>query len=408
MQTKGFVGREGALSWIRQHLADPIHTPVPAFIGRDGIGKTALLKQFAGVHPESSFVGVYINCRAHDIQNEMDWLLVIYQAVRDHIKSLGIVIEVVKFSDLTDDAEDFKAWFKDDYLQKVIRRLENNGRLLLLIDNAEVLVETMMRDTLAEDYFAYLNDLRSARCGVAFTIHIDYENRLELFYTLVQDAEQFMRLDSLTFEQAQHLLNRTYHAIDAEAIETIYKASGGEPRFIKAFSAYLSPETAVDNTKVKSVTRNIYDNHRTVFRKIWGELTDDERLVLSAIGNMVYDDPFGTINAGQIERWLSETEHPLDLTAIHAAIRGLEYRELLTGDARNELTLKMGLFLSWILEQGGLHDDRASNSGLSNRVILVGTLALIILVIALVVLSNSQRQTPSIQESIPTATLSGN
>jgi hypothetical protein len=407
MQTKGFVGRDGALAWVRQHLNDPINTPVPALIGRDGIGKTALLKQFAGVHQEASFVGVYINCRAHDINHEMDWLIVLYQAVRDQVKPLGIVVDVDGFSALTDDAEDFKAWFKDDYLPKVIRRMEQGGRLILLIDNVEVLAETMMRDTLAEDYFAYLNDLRSARCGVAFTLHIDYENRLELFYTIVQDSEQFMRLDNLTLEQTRTLLDKTYHMIDADAMEAIYKASGGEPRFIKAFGAYLPSDGTIDSGKVKSVTRNIYDNHRTVFRKLWAELTQDERLVLVAIGNMLYDDPLRTINAGDIERWLGETEHPLELTTIHAAIRGLEYRELLAGDARNQLTLKVGLLLSWILEQNALGGEGSADAGLSNRVIMMIVIALVVLMLALVVLSNSQRDSQPIQGAIPTATITG-
>lgn len=407
MQAKGFVGREGTLAWIRQHLADPINTPVPAFIGRDGIGKTALLKQFAGVHQEASFVGVYINCRAHDISHEMDWLIVLYQALRDHVKPLGVGVDVPNFADLTDDAEDFKAWFKDDYLPKILRRMESGGRLIFLIDNAEILVETMMRDTLAEDYFAYLNDLRSARCGVAFTIHIEYENRLELFYTIVQDSEQFVRLNSLTFEQTQTLLDKTYHMIDAEAIDAIYKASGGEPRFTKAFGAYLPPDTPIDNAKVKSVTRNIYDNHRMVFRKLWGELTDDERLVMLAIGNMLYDDPLRTISAEQIERWLGETEHGLELTTIHASIRGLEYRELLAGDARNELTLRVGLMLPWILEQNTLSASGTAGDGLSNRVILLVMGVIIVLLIALVVLSNSQRDAPPLQGNIPTATMMG-
>jgi hypothetical protein len=406
MQTRGFVGREGALAWVRQHLADPLNTPVPAFIGRDGIGKTALLKQFAGVHQGSSFVGVYINCRAHDINNEMDWLIVLYQTLRDHVKQIGIVIEVEKFSDLTDDAEVFKAWFKDEYLVKLLRQLDSNGRVLFLIDNAEILLETMMRDTLAEDYFAYLNELRSAQVGVAFTLHIDYENRLELFYTIVQDSEQFMRLNSLTMEQTQALLEKNY-TIDAEAVEAIYKASGGEPRFIKAFGAYLPADGAIDSGQVKSVTRNIYDNHRATFRKLWGELTDDERLVLMAIGNMVYDDPLEPITAGKIERWLSETEHPLELTTIHASIRGLEYRELLAGDTRHELTLQLGLLLPWILEQGALSGGGASGGKLSNRALLLGAIVLMVLLIALVVLSNTERDTAPNEGAIPTATITG-
>ncbi len=407
MQTRGFVGREGALAWIRQHLADPIQTPVPAFIGRDGIGKTALLKQFAGVHQTASFVGVYINCRAHDINHEMDWLIVLYQALRNHVQQIGIVIDVERFSALTDDAEEFKAWFKDDYLPKVLRRMDAMGRILFLIDNVEILAETMMRDTLAEDYFAYLNDLRSAQVGVVFTLHIDYENRLELFYTLVQDSEQFIRLNSLTLEQTQLLLEKSYSMIDAEAVDAIYKASGGEPRFIKAFGAYLPADGAVDLGQAKAVTRNIYENHRAVFRKLWGELSDEERLVLVAVGHQVYDDPLNTtITAETIERWLSETDYPLGLTTIHAAIRGLEYRELLAGDARHQLALKLGLMLAWILEQRPLIGGGVASGKVSWRGVAVVMVVIACLLIALVTLSNTQRDDTPPEGAIPTATIS--
>ena len=81
---------------------------------------------------------------------------------------------------------------------------------------------------------------------------------------------------------------------------------------------------------VKALTSTIYLYNEADYRVLWDHLGANERLVLTAMSDLLYNDPLGRMDAQAIQSWLVETDFPLDMTAINATLRSLEYREILT------------------------------------------------------------------------------
>lgn len=409
-----FAGRANAIARIRQHIADPVGTPVPAFIGRDGIGKTALLRQFAGM-PTDGHIGVYLPLKDIRPDDEIAWLDALYSHTEATLSAYDFIPTLAQKRPTGADGATLKAWFRDEFLTAAFRVIHRGRRLVFLLDDAEVLVETMMRDTLAEDYFAYLDDLRHPQCAVVLTLSITYENRLELFNTITT-PDQFQRLGNLDAAETADALRQSGTAYDEAAISAIYKATGGEPSLVAAYIAALAAGGAVNAKDVKAVTAAIYDGHKAAFHAIWADLTLDERLVLTAISSLIYADPLRPVAAGDIEAWLVRTDYTLDLTAIHAAIRGLDYRQLVGGNAAQKLTVRPGLLQTWMLENARLE---ASDSGVSSGGAVAGgavrgnrpltVLAVLVVLLALAAAFFILTGTPSAptpESAIPTATLS--
>lgn len=408
-----FAGRHAAIARVRQHISDPVHTPVPAFIGRRSVGKTALLQQFAGM-PTDTHIGVYLPCKEIAPQDELHWLTALYNATHDTLTAYGFNINITPPEDFT-TAEPFKQWFKENYLAAVFRIIYRARRVVFLIDDAEILVQTMMRDTLAEDYFGYLNELRHPQCAVVFTISIAYENRLELFYTITDDG-QFSRLGDLDEAETADALHQHNPDIHPAATQDIFRATGGQPGLISMFLGYLPTQNPITEAEVKQITPQVYPMVKDQFRELWDELSLDERLILTAIGSLLYADPMRAVTASNIETWLVETDYLLDLTSIHAAIRSLDYRELVAGSAAQRLSVRPGLLQKWMLENVRL--DATTHDGVSpgapgtapsqqaNTAVLVMGIVGIVLLLMLILFIAGTPRTSSEAVSIPTTTIS--
>ena len=164
------------------------------------------------------------------------------------------------------------------------------------------------------------------------------------------------------------------------------------------------------------VTAAVAKRADEVFDEIWQGLKTNERLVLSAISQLLYRDPLRAADIPSIEAWLVETEYPLDRIAIAAAIRSLEYDELVTTGSAG-ITLGSGLLQTWLLENTAVERTQAETTAEeplpANRIrrlqLLIAALALalvVVTVLVLVALSNSPRPVdPRILQ--PTVTLLG-
>jgi hypothetical protein len=108
----------------------------------------------------------------------------------------------------------------------------------------------------------------------------------------------------------------------------------------------------------KALTPKVYTYGDDDYRYMWSRLSLNERLVLTAISGLLYGDPLGRIEAATIEGWLVETDYPMDITSINAALRSLEYREIVQATA-DGLRLTAEMLQTWLLENARLSERAA-------------------------------------------------
>jgi hypothetical protein len=282
-----------------------------------------------------------------------------------------------------------RAWFADEFLPAVYHTIRPHRRLVLLFDNAHLLIDAVARGDLAQDTFLMLAELLHRDAQLAAVLSLDAERELDL--TAMQPlVGEVYRLTNLSPEECALL-------VPPDSAEAVYKATNGSPALVQRFAYYL-----YQGANLKAAAGVIYGNSQQEFREMWLRLPRSERLTLTAISSLLYADPLQGCEADAIGKWLVETDYALDNTAINAALRSLEYRDILSHGAKGYVPAG-GFMQRWLLENARL--ETAAEPTTRRRwwvlaLVVAGMLAMLLLWIAL-----SGTAPPLSSDTPPTVTL---
>jgi hypothetical protein len=392
------------------------------FLGRRRVGKTALLRHFSAFF-DDTFIDVYLPLKDAPLSNEGEWLLYLARAVGQALAVRDFTL--TRLPEPPEDANQLREWFDQHYLHALFGVIRYR-RLVLLLDDADRLVEAVSSDNMPVDHVAYLQKLleQYPQLGLALAMDAEHENSLDMLFPLVNAGETF-RLTNLSPAAGQQLLTRPaagLYTVPEDTSQSLYKATGGQPLLLQRAGFHLfeeweqpRPSPAVKTSQdlvidVKLFVSKVYTESEAEFRETWQTTTRDERLVLTAIVSVLYDNPLSSIDAARIEGWLVETDYPLDTTAINAAVRSLEYREIVSSTPSG-LAITAGLMQTWLLEHARLSDTpgaapnaQALTAGWRWLFVIV-----IVVVIGLLVIGLASGGQPGASDNTapPTVTLAG-
>lgn len=388
-----FGGRAQALVRLHQHGVRPAQSPALTFIGRARIGKTALLRRLPHILDPAVTIGLYFDLAEADLRDEARWLARLYTTAFEAALALGFSAErLPALPHPLPGAPALREWLTTEGYPGLLHVIRPHRRLICLLDNAGALIDALTDDapTLPDDHPAYLASLTGAQFGWVLTVALDDEGRLDALAPLVNPAD-LIRLTALTPGEVGEL----FSGAPDSAISALVSATGGEPELLRAFWQVLdvgsSPAErlpALTASAVKAATPRVYAQCEPFLRARWMALTPNERLALTALASLLYDDPLKPIPPDRIEAWLTDSDYPADRTTIHVALRGLEYAELTESQAGG-VRVRSGLQKAWLIEHARLPAPRAGG-GLSLRdlprrvqvALVVGLVALVLLALA--------------------------
>lgn len=399
-----FVGREKTFEYLYKQLTNPLGAQTSVVLGRYDIGKTSLLRHF-GDYFDETFIGVYIPLKDHPFTNEGDWLRALVNETNRTLTELKISMS--RPPEKASEEALTREWFTSTYLPEVLRIIRQR-RLVFLLDDAGALVKALQEGRLPADIFTSLDNLlkENPQLGVVLAMDSRYEDQVAAMNPLVSVTNIF-RLTNLSEEETQQLLRDPavdrYHVSD-EAVGAVYKASGGQPRLVQRFGFHLyrrwegkmSMET-LTLKDIRQISPTVYIQSEEDFQKLWGQLSRNERLSLTAITHLLYSDPLASIQSEAVEGWLVESDYPLDRTAIQSAVRGLEYNEVVE-QANGGVRVAAGLMQTWLLEHA-----RLTETGPRRRISAWGIIAILVLLVAVLLFIVSQRNTNTPAAEIPSA-----
>ena len=354
-----FAGRQEAFARLYQRLFDPMNTGALLILGRQHVGKTALLLNADTIFKESA-VGVYIPLRQQAMDSESHWLLALANTANEALIERGYTLS--RLSQLDPIGDQPRTWLETVFLPQVLGAVR--GKLLLLMDDADPLVAAVRANRLPADTFEYLRSLtkKFQNLYIALSLDADFEEDVSEFSPLVAPTD-VIRLGNLTMDESLWLLQapvRGLYSVPDDVAQGVHKLVGGAPGLVQHFGFEFFrrwetyPELNVFTLEdVKALTPSIYLYNEADYRALWERLGANERLVLTAISDLVYNDPLGRLDAAAIQGWLVETDFPLDMTAINATLRSLEYREVLLPTPFG-ISLSATMLQSWLLENARL------------------------------------------------------
>jgi len=410
-----FAGRQEAFARLEQHLTGPAAGSALLFLGRRHVGKTALLQRF-NTFFDDTFMDAFLPLNHAPLNSEPVWLLHVVQNIAKALAARDFTLS--RLPEPPESQAAIREWFAETYLAELCSIIRYR-RLVLLLDDAEHLADATDGGKLSADHLTYWQELlqRYPQLGMAATLDTAHETRIPSLSPLLNVTDTF-RLTNLSPDEGRWLLQqpvRSVYTVSDEMADMLYKAAGGEPHLLQHIGDRLfrrweaSPDhTTITREDVKAVTAQVAADNEPEFRQTWQETTRNERLVLTAITSLLYDDPLKTIDAAAIEGWLVETDYPLDMTAINAALRSLEYREVI-GGTQSAVTITAGMMQMWLLENARLSDQPAEVSrqqplALDWRWVIA---AVVVLVLALLLSLSAGRQPGGNAPPLATVTLAG-
>jgi hypothetical protein len=353
-----FAGRKTVLGRLYQQLSDPSPTASRALVvtGRRHIGKTALLLAFDNAFGDT-YCAARVFLRAAPPEDETDLFLTLAEAATEGMMRRGVALG--RLSTLEPPEDDPRDWLAKQFLPLALTALRGR-QLVFLIDDADRLLTAVRNSTLPFDTFPFLRDALQSfpEIGMVLTLDSDFEGDLLGFAPLV-GLNDTQRLTMLESEESRWLLQEPAqgcYTLPDDAAAIVQKATGGTPALVQQFGYQLfrrwqvTPEINVMTLDdVKALMPAVYQYGEADFRYDWLRLPPNEKRVLTAVSQLHYDDPLRKIDAPTIERWLVESDHPLDRTAISAALRGLEYSEMVQATP-DGVSVRAGMMQTWLLE----------------------------------------------------------
>jgi hypothetical protein len=336
----GFSGRGDLFLRLRRQLTDPAHSGALCVLGRRRIGKTAFLQSydlaFEGDFAETH-VGVYVALRSILPCSEQEWWLALAQTITERLIERQFTL--TRLSDLAAPGDDVRAWFATVFLPPVLALIRPHRRLVLLLDDADVLVKEVQAGALRANTVGFLRELtdKHLQLHIVLTLDTAQEALLRDLAPLVRPTDT-ARLTRLSPDETAWLLasrvSETYR-FDESAYAAAYGLTGGEPVFVKALGAAVYRRYANDaavgvimGDDVKRVSQEVFRQLEPLLRETWDWLGYAEQSVLRAISQLLYADPLRAVDADAVAAWLVDSDDPMDATTVGAALRSLEYREV--------------------------------------------------------------------------------
>jgi hypothetical protein len=409
-----FAGRQKAFEHLYQRLTDPTSAGVSIILGRRDIGKTALLQHF-NTYFDETFVDVYIPLKNQNIRSESDWLNVLALGTMQALSEKDFSLYKLPRQNAED--EDMRRWMTTEYLPEIFELIRGR-RLVWLLDDTGSLTQWMKAGKLPADHFAYLDGLvkQYQNLGIIMAMDSRYEMLIPSMSPLVSVTDVY-RLANLTGDETRTLMQQPVQnefRVNDEAAAAVHHASGGQPRLAQRFGAALydyhqvtdTPRTVLTAEDVKNVTSTVQGQSDADFQKMWDETASNERLILTAITRLTYDDPLTPVTVSTLSNWLVESDYPLDLTAINAAIRGLEYDERIE-NTKGSIRLKSALLQTWLLQHAELQSATKPAAAVPRRGFIAAAFLLLLLIVVIAFVVSQQRpdEAPTNSTLQPTLTL---
>lgn len=409
--TPPFAGRDALFARVHQHLTGAPVTQALLILGRRRSGRTAFLRAIRH-QVDDSFIWVDLNLTSSTLVSESGFWLMLWENCKAAAATRGLSIHRLPHWPDDKRATDQRIWLIERGLPELYQLIRPHRRLVMVIDNAEPLADAVARGDLPSDFAAACGKMFSPQLGLILTAHLDAESRMNKLSPLVDPAFT-VRLNALTIEGVAQLLTAGRDGAETGYTEALYHLTGGAPELTLRAAALVHDLSRGEYYRAEHLRASMPDLllwAKPGFALLWENLTADEQAVLTALAYLRFAQPDKPILAEQIESWLTDTEYPLDLTAIFSLLRRLEFVEIID-HAHRDVKIRAGAFEQWIRETMRPDHLRLTETPISAapidpkiiRYALIGLVILLMILLAAIALSSPN----DISDAVPTVVLGG-
>ncbi|HLF84659.1 MAG TPA: two-component regulator propeller domain-containing protein [Blastocatellia bacterium] len=389
---KMFYGREDDFRYVRTKLEGTNQGVVIVFCGERRAGKSSILYQVAGGRLGERFIPVFVDLQEMVIASDSEFFSRISRLIAEAVArannravteaaashgSVGAVgnvalagggpaggarppalaqtrrIRVPEF----DGRNPYPVFL--DFLDEVLASI--GGRtLLILMDEYELLEGKVDEGKLSNELFTFLAGLmdNKERLALIFTGSRRLEERDRKYWRELLRRSLFRKVGFLSEKDTVRLITEPVEGrvvYGRGVMDLVYRLTAGQPFYTQVICQnvvdYMNEhrQNWVTVADLGHVITDIVDNPLPQMIYSWDALSDDEKLGLSLLGE-VLTDGIAYATAGQLRASVKANDYPVNLSenTIRLTLEEMFRRELLEKDPADGFRFKIDLLRLWI------------------------------------------------------------
>ncbi len=285
-----FYGREEDLAMLREDLTSTSANMVVVLYGQRRSGKSSLLYQLLNTSSLDPHVPIYLDMQHETLNMSTSrFLHHLAVAIYRNLKAKGIEIDPPDVKDFQEDPT-----FAFDRFLDTVEAARKQCKLIIMIDEFEVLEQKVTEKVLAREIFEYLRSLMQHRRGINFLLSGTHtiEQLTKGYWSVFFNIARHHRLSRLNEEAARQLITQPvkgYLEYDPFAVEKIRHLAADQPYFIQLICRSLiahcnqARKSYITINDVNIVQKRVMETGQVHFKWLWGQTSVEERLVLSIV-----------------------------------------------------------------------------------------------------------------------------
>jgi len=387
-----FYGREDDFRYVRTKLEGTNQGVVIVFCGERRAGKSSILYQVAGGRLGERFIPVFIDLQEMVIASDSEFFARISRVIAEAVARAnsrqalepaaahgsGGTIDKVALAGggpagspsqtalaqtLTVRVPEFDGRnpypvfldFLDDVLASI------GGRtLLILMDEYELLEGKVDEGKLSNELFTFLAGLmdNKERLALIFTGSRRLEERDKKYWRELLRRSLFRKVGFLSEKDTARLITEPVEGrvvYGRGVMDVVYRLTAGQPFYTQVICQnvvdYMNEhrQNWVTVADLGRVITDIVDNPLPQMIYSWDALSDDEKLALSLLGEVLADGN-AYAKAGELRASVKANDYPVNLSenTIRLTLEEMFRRELLEKDPEDGFRFKIDLLRLWI------------------------------------------------------------
>ena len=384
---KMFYGREDDFRYVRTKLEGTSQGVVIVFCGERRAGKSSILYQVAGGRLGERFIPVFIDLQEMVIASDSEFFARISRVIADSVArannkstieplaargggdvvvaatQVGVAghgalthtpkVRVPEF----DGRNPYPIFL--DFLDEILGSI-GNRTLLILMDEYELLEGKVDEGKLSNELFTFLAGLmdNKERLALIFTGSRRLEERDRKYWRELLRRSLFRKVGFLSQKDAIRLITEPVEGrvvYGRGVMDVTYRLTAGQPFYTQVICQnvvdYMNEhqQNWVTVADLGRVITDIVDNPLPQMIYSWDALSDDEKLALSLLGE-VLSDADAYARAGELRNAVKANDYPVNLSenTIRLTLEEMFRRELLEKDSEDGFRFKIDLFRLWI------------------------------------------------------------
>jgi hypothetical protein len=284
-----FVGREDIIEQVRDRLIRPASRTILILIGERRCGKTSALRQLK-YRLEGDLTPLFIDMQgltASDLPGFLYWLS---WRMKEALDERGIQVDLPTFEEFTSGPPDYQF---ETVVLPAIRQKIGGGRLLLMLDEFEVLAHRVMQGSFDSRAFDYIRHLMQHGEGIEFLFAGTHVLRsfAANYVTFLFNIGVFLNVDFLRPQDALRLIQEPLApsgvSFTEDALQSIVELAGAHAYFTQMFGFHMVER--LNRLRKREVTRQDVEEEAgpviaaagAHLDHLWGQLSSAERLLIA-------------------------------------------------------------------------------------------------------------------------------